>query len=263
MLLILAASWLWFDGGDAASFFSRTDATWANIQERGTFRVGLDPSFPPFEQLNAAGAPEGFDVDLASAIAHAWNVKPEIVPMGFDSLVDALKAAQVDAVISAMPYDERLTRDVTYSSPYFESGIRLAVRESSTITGVEGLAGKSVAVEWGSTGDMIARQLQREQKIDLKIVPFESPDAALDGAASGTGVDAVLIDEVSLRIAQGKGVALKAPGPVLESSPYVIITPRKATTLAQSVESALRGLDQEGELSRLEDRWFGAIPSAD
>lgn len=273
VVALLVAGWaatrLWRSGEGVASLFLRRDATWAAMQERGSFRVGLDPSFPPFEQLDDSGAPQGYDVDLALALAQQWGLQPEIVALGFDSLVDALRAARVDAVISAMPYDERLTRDVTYSGPYFEAGIRLAVRDDSTIAGVEDLVGKRVGVEWGSTGDMIARQLQRDRGVQLEIVPYESPDAALDavlgvdpdavgGAAGGQGrIDAVLIDQVSMRLAQGRGAMIKAVGPVLESSPYVIITPRRAGTLGQAVQDSLAALAEDGTLSRLEDRWFG------
>ena len=58
----------------------------------------------------------------------------------------------MDSVVSALPYDERLTKDVGYSEPYFEAGIRMVVRNDSGLTDATELAGRTVAVEWGSTG---------------------------------------------------------------------------------------------------------------
>mgnify|MGYP000002901294 CR=1 FL=1 len=58
--------------------FLRRDATWQAIQQRGVWRVGLDPSFPPFEMLDAEGTPIGFDVALAQALAESWGVRVEI-----------------------------------------------------------------------------------------------------------------------------------------------------------------------------------------
>ena len=72
------------------------DPTWACIQETGVWRVGLDPSFPPFENLDTAGRSVGLDVDLADAIAAAWGVRVEIVSLGFDELLDAVHAHKVD-----------------------------------------------------------------------------------------------------------------------------------------------------------------------
>ena len=103
------------------------DETWLKMQERGNWRVGMDPSFPPFETLDGEGAPIGYDVDLAREIAATWGLEAEIVAIGYDSLLDALLVDRVDAVISAFPYNARMTKDVHYSPPYFEAGVRLVV----------------------------------------------------------------------------------------------------------------------------------------
>jgi polar amino acid transport system substrate-binding protein len=237
-------------------FFARRDLVWAQMQEHRTFRVGLDPSFPPFEALDDGGVPAGYDVDLARALAQNWGLEVELVTLGYDSLVDALRAGRVDAVISAMPFDERLTKDVTYSLPYFESGLRLAAHPNVPLTTVDDLAGRRLAVEWGSAGDMFGRRLQREQAIALELVPFDTPAAALDAAAHGV-VDAVLADGVSLRLAQGQGLPLVAVGPVLESAPYVIVSPRRAPELAARIAEGLNSLQQGGALDQMEERWFG------
>ena len=135
--------------------FLRRDLTWEAMQKRGAWRVGLDPSFPPFEMLDADAAPTGFDVELAGRIAAGWGMEVEIVAIGFDSLSDALRVSKIDSIVSAYPYDERLTRDFAFSTPYFDAGLRLVVREGSSIQDVQGLTGKRVAVEMGSLGDMI------------------------------------------------------------------------------------------------------------
>lgn len=259
LLLIVAGVALF--SGEGFAGLGRRDATWAEILRSKDLRVGIDPSFPPFEELGEDGLPQGYDVDLAHLLANEWGVVAKVNPIGFDSLIDALRASRVDAVISAMPFDERLTRDVTYSRPYFDAGIRLAVRQGSPITGTEALAGGRVAVEWGSTGDMVARRLQRGSDetppIDFEIVQFETPDAAIHALETDTTIDAVLVDQVTLRLAQGNGVAIEAVGEVLESAPYVIVTPRKATTLAKMVDDALAKFSADGTLLSLENRWFG------
>ena len=97
----------------------RRDITWQAMQARRTWRVGMDPSFPPFESLDATGVPQGYDVELARKLAAGWGMEVEIVAIGFDSLVDALQAAKVDAIVSAYPYDARLTRDVCLFAAVF------------------------------------------------------------------------------------------------------------------------------------------------
>ena len=81
--------------------FLRQDTTWQAIQQRGLWRVGLDPSFPPFELLDATGKVVGYDVALAEALAASWGGRVEIVAVGFDSLPDTLKAGKIDSIVSA------------------------------------------------------------------------------------------------------------------------------------------------------------------
>ncbi len=254
----LLLAWLAWPGSDSPlARLLLGDLTWQQMQRQQKWRVGMDPSFPPFEYLDANGAPAGYDVDLARAIAAQWGMEAEIVAIGFDSLPDALRAAKIDSILSAYPYDERLTRDFAFSAPYFDAGLQLAVRPGSPVTNVDDLAGRRVAVEWGSLGDMVGRRLQR-QGIAVEIVPYETPDDAVNAAAMQADIAAVLIDNVSLRQAQGRGIALEAAGPILESSPYVIVAPIRATDLDAQLNAVLDTFRQDGTLAALEARWFAA-----
>ncbi len=231
------------------------DETWLRMQERGNWRVGMDPSFPPFETLDAEGAPVGYDVDLAREIAAEWGLEAEIVAIGFDSLLDALLVDRVDAVISAFPYNARMTKDVHYSPPYFEAGVRLVVGAGAAYEEVGDLEGGTVAVEWGSRGDAIARRLQREGAGFTRL-PFASTEKAIEALVSGAS-NALLIDGVTLRLAQGEGKRIHAVGAVLDEDPYVIAVSIKAPVLQSALLQALATLEEEGRMGLLEERWFG------
>ena len=273
LLVIVAAViiFFWLQGPDSTRLltrlFTRQDATWADMQARKTWRVGMDPSFPPFEYLDDAGVAVGYDVDLARAIAAEWGLEAEIVPIGYDSLTDALRAGRIDSVVSAFPYDARATRDVWFSAPYFEAGLRLVVRAGSPITSTAALNESIVAVEWGSMGDMIGRRLQREG-IALQLQPFATPDEAVAALRNDPAIDALLIDQVSLRQAQGQapqtgqppGATLIAVGPPLEGNPYVIAAPLRAFDLQDRIAATLEAFGRDGTLAELEARWFGPLP---
>ena len=233
------------------------DEIWLQMQERGSWRVGMDPSFPPFETLDAQGAPVGYDVDLAREIAAEWGLEAEIVAIGYDSLLDALLVDRVDAVISAFPFNARMTKDIHYSPPYFEAGVRLVVGADAAFEDVEELDGRTVAVEWGSRGDAIARRLQRAGA-GFERLPFQSSQEALDALVSGAS-DALLVDGVTLRLAQGEGKPIRAVGPALDGDPYVIAVSIKAPLLHSALYEALVTLEEEERLDLLEDRWFGQM----
>lgn len=104
-------------------------------------------------------------------------------------------------------------------------------------------------------GDMVGRRLQREEAT-IALTPFPSPSEAVQALVDDASVDALLVDRVTLRQAQGGGAALIEVGPVLESNPYVIAMPLRATTLHEQVEQTLQRLRQEGVLAELEGAWF-------
>jgi ABC-type amino acid transport substrate-binding protein len=128
------------------------DTAWERLQRGGSLRVALDPSFPPFEDTNDQGELVGFDIDLAREIGRRLAIPVTFLPIAFDGLADAVMAGKADVVISAFPYDERLTEDVRYSQPYFEEGLVMVTREASPLTSPEQLQEALVAVEWGGRG---------------------------------------------------------------------------------------------------------------
>ena len=147
-----------------------------------------------------------------------------------------------------------------FSTPYFEAGLRVAVQAGSPIGRLADLSGRAVGVEWGSLGDMVARRLQREG-MEMRLRSFETPEQVLAALLDQQAVDAVLVDNVSLRQAQASGLPLVAVGDVLESIPYVIVLPLQATDLQQQVEAALQQLKSSGTLAELEEHWFSGQPA--
>jgi ABC-type amino acid transport substrate-binding protein len=237
-LLILRA------GGDSA-----LDA----ILRSGVLRVAMDPSFPPFENLDAQGRPAGFDVDLSQAIAARMGVRCEIVPMGFDQIIDAVAAGQVDSAVSALNVVDSRTKEVSFSAPYVEAGLVLAVPPRSPIRGAADLADRRVAAEWGSGGDAEARTLQKGLDGRVTLVLRESGDAALGAVVAGQA-DAAIIDAISLALYHGGDLA--PVGPPLRSDPYVVVVSARAPHLLKLVNEALAGLQADGTIARLRAKWL-------
>ncbi len=229
-----------------------SDPIWARVERTRVWRVGMDPSFPPFEVVADNGEVVGFDVDLARAIAEQWGVRVDIQGIGFDGLVDAVRAHKVDAAVSAIPYDPLLTKDVRYSEPYFDAGWRVVVRKGSVIRDLADLQGRRVAVEWGSEGDVWARRLQRRYE-GLRLVLKPALDEALVALRAGEA-DAAIVDGVTYRLNRR---GLQQVGDPLSYEPYVIVMPVEGFRVQKEVNNALRTLKTTGGLSALEEKWMG------
>ena len=237
------------------------DETWARIHDSGVLRVGMDASYPPFEWVNKAdGALRGLDVEMARELAQRWGVDLQIVNVHLDGLYDALKAGKFDLIISALPHDRMLTRDVLYSYTYFNGGqVLMTTREGRAVTNVESLAGKRVAVELGAEAHQLARQLARDRGMPIDIVTLRDPELVARAVVDGVA-DALICDRVT---AHGYLVAHPTLGiidPPLTDAPYVVAARIDAPVTIGAVNDALVAWRDNGFLSDLEDRWLG-MPS--
>ena len=176
--------------------------------------------------------------------------------IGFDGLVDAVQAGRLHSAISALPYQPERTQDVAFSEPYFEAGLALATPASgAAVATLDDLAGRRLAVEWGSEGDVQARLLRRRFP-DLVLLPQETPQAALLAVAEGQA-DAALVDRVSALQFMAGDPRIALSSQVVVSDPYVVVLPRRAPELQRRVADALATLRADGTLDTLTARWFG------
>ena len=249
LLTGLAGSWLLLTPGDEVK-----DETWERIQEEEVLRIGVDASYPPFEDIDHEGSLTGFDIDLAHELGRRFGVDVEFVVISFDGLYDALRVERVDLLLSALPFDLRLTEDVAYSHPYFNAGQVLVVREDEeSILGVDHLAGRRIGVEWGSMGDVEARQLLR--RMDFELYPYPTAEEALTMLADAQ-VDVAITDVVSTyQFVRERGGVKIVGSPVTDDS-YVIATRLDSPILSGRINEAILELSANGFLDQLRMEWF-------
>ncbi|NLD72658.1 MAG: amino acid ABC transporter substrate-binding protein [Chloroflexi bacterium] len=251
-----AVAWVLLGHG---GFLGEADRTWARIQRDGLLRVGMDASYPPFEVVDDAGVFSGYDVDLARALGERWGVQVQFVNVHFDGLYDALRADKFDLIISALPYDRTLTRDLRYSQSYLNAGQVLLVRADDPAEEIADLGDGRLAVELGAEGHQLARRLARDRALEIEIAPGREPADVLalmaDPATGG-----VLCDRVQaytyLAEAQAHGAPWRVAGSPLTDEPYVIAASIDAPDLISAVDQALTAWRADGTLEALSARWL-------
>ena len=129
------------DGGDDAA-------------EAQTFIMGIDPEYPPFSSLGDDGEYTGFDVEVCKAACDllGWNF--EVFGVNWDEKLIQLDAGECDCVWSGMTILDSM-KDAGYvlSAPYFYNAQVIMVKEGSDIKSSADLAGKTVAVQLGTSGE--------------------------------------------------------------------------------------------------------------
>lgn len=233
-----------------------SDPTWDRIRREGVVRVGMDASFPPFEVVDDAGRFSGLDVDLATALAERWGVDVWFVNVHFDGLYDALQADKFDLIISALPYDRTMTRDVAFSVSYYDAGqVLLATSANTDVQSISDLDGGVCGVELGSEAHQLVRRVARDEGLSIEVAPAreagELPERLLSGELDGVVCDSLTAEEWMARWPD-----LRVAGPPLTSDPYVIAARPDSPELLRQVNLALHEWRASGYLQELQARWF-------
>ena len=217
-------------------------------------RVGTEPVFAPFE-FPKEGSKDltGFDIELIEALGKKMGYKVEIVSMGFDALIPALNSGNIDVVAAGMSINEERQKAVTFSEPYYTSGLIVMVnKDNNEVKSVKDLEGKRIACQIGTTGENKSRTVE-----GAKVKAFNTQDEASLELKNG-GADAVIGDAPVIEYYMtkaGKDFA-KTVGERMEAEPYGIAV-KKGSKLAGDLNKALAELKKSGEYDKLYTKWFG------
>lgn len=216
-------------------------------------RVGLDPTFPPFEVADDQNV-WGLDVDLAKAIAAELDLKPEFTYFGYDGLYDALDTKQVDILISALVIVPERMGDFAYSDSYFNAGQVLVAGRDQIINDPPDLEGRTIAVELGAQGHLLATTWQRSIP-DLSIHVKDSSEEALSSVSNGD-VDVAVIDHVSARLHREQTPNLQIYILDEASEPYALVVRVEDQQLLNELNQTLDELKRSGQLETIINSWL-------
>lgn len=115
--------------------------------EKGTFKVGLEAGYAPFnwtqmddsnDGVKIDGNAEyagGYDVEIAKKIADSLGKELVIVKTEWDGLIPALNSGKIDAIIAGMsPTAERLEA-IDFSDNYYTSNLVMVVKKGGQYEG--------------------------------------------------------------------------------------------------------------------------------
>ena len=220
-------------------------------------RVGTEPTFAPFEfQKEGSKDFDGFDMDLIRAIGKQLNMKVDVQNMGFDALIPAINAGNIDAAIAGMSITPDRQKAVDMSDPYYTSGLVVVVnKDNEAVKSVKDLDNKGIAAQIGTTG------AERAAKVPGAKVKNFNTNSEVFLELKNKGVDAVIIDKpvAEYYLAQGGGKeTAKIVGETMEAESYGISL-KKNSPLTAKINKALLDLKKNGEYDKLYEKWFGAV----
>jgi len=219
----------------------------------GKVKIGTNAEYPPFEFVDEAGNIKGFDPELMTAIAEEAGFEFEFVNTRWDGIFVALASGEFDAVISAATIYPDRAEMVNFSDPYFDCGQMITVRaDSADISGSDDLAGKKVAVQLGTTGD-----IWLSEETGAEVVRFDENTLAFQALANGD-VDAAVADgPTAIDIVQANPeMNLKVLDGVYTDEQYGIAVNKDRGDLLEAINKGLAAVKSSGKYDEIYQKYF-------
>jgi len=264
-------------GGTTSTNACPTDATTpstkvapppsSDLQTAGTLTFGSDVSYPPqeFYPTGCSGNPaDGFDLDIAKAVAAHMGLKFAVVDQKFDGIIPALAAKKYDAIVSAMTITDERKKDVNFI-PYFSAGESFVTTSGSSKSPqtIKDLCGLKVAVEKGTTEESDATDANDATKkgpcaknpIQFKDLSFDKDTQALEALRKGTA-DVHFTDSPVARYELLKNTGFKITNTTVQSTAPEGIAVRKTdAAMTTAVTAAFAAMKSDGTYKKLLEKW--------
>ncbi|WP_263139693.1 cystine ABC transporter substrate-binding protein [Pseudomonas sp. RIT-PI-AD] len=226
------------------------------IEQRGTLRIGLEGTYPPFNFQDETGQLTGFEVEIANAVAKELGVKPDFQPSKWDGILAALESKRLDVVINQVTISEERKKKYDFSVPYTVSGIQVLTRkgEESKFGKLSDLDGKKIGVVLGTNYEDWLKQ--NAPKADIRTYdddPTRNQDLRVGR------LDAILGDRLAaFELIKKTGDTLAVAGEPFARQEAGIALRKDNPELRDALDKALEKLRKDGTLAKISQKWFKA-----
>jgi polar amino acid transport system substrate-binding protein len=243
-------------GGGGGSDNTATTGAASSVPNPIVFCV--DTTYPPAESL-VNGKPQGYDIDIANAVAKQLGSTAQIKVTGFTVIIPALVHKKCNAIISSMTITPERSKVVAFA-PYITVGQFLMVKKGNPdkISTLASLSGKSAAVQ-SSTTELAAltaenKTLQKQGKPQITIKQYPADTSAAQALIHGH-VSAYFADATPvLYYVRTTGGKFETAGKQIAIAPEGIAT-RKGDPLGPKINNAIQALYLNGKMKSILAKW--------
>jgi polar amino acid transport system substrate-binding protein len=244
----------------------------AEVCDRGTITVSTDPAYPPQSSLDPkTNEYEGFDIDVATEIAHRLGVDIAWETPSWDVITAGSWNDRWQMSVGSMTPTNPRQKVLDFSQPYYYTPAVVAVNTDNTsVSDVStDLDGKKIGVCSGCTYEAF---LDKSLEIkgftfdftidDADIHGYDTDTTALQDLALGDGtrLDAVI---TSLTTAQGyadAGNPVKIVGDPVFYEPLAVAIDKSSeadpTSLVEAVDKIVGEMHDDGTLTEFSKKWY-------
>ncbi len=225
----------------------------------GTFRVGMECDYPPFNwtQVEAdentvpidggMGYAGGYDVEIAKRIAEGLGKELVICKIEWDGLIPALNSDQIDAVIAGMSPTAERKITVDFTDAYYNSDLVVVVRKDGAFTEAASLsdfAGAKITGQLNTFHYTVIPQLE-----GVNQMPAMETFPAMITALNSGAIDGYISERPGAvsAVAANDGLTFVTPGFVAseEDTSIAVALKQGQPELIDQINAILSGIDTD------------------
>ena len=232
------------------------------IKQRGVANVATQADYPPFEFIQD-GKIVGYDKDLLDAVVAEWGVKLNQIDLPFAGLLTGLFENKFDFICTALLILPDRAKKVAYTMPIAVAPIGIWKRKEDarkiSVDDLTGVVMGAVVPPSGPTTMILARneELKKTGKGFAEIKYFQgSTDLAL--ALANGQVDAWVTTALTMNAQMKKFPdKFELVGYFGDPFYYAWATRPDDTALRDAINVSLRKMRENGDMQKLQQKWFG------
>ena len=233
--------------------------TWSKINTKKKVIVGLDDSFVPMGFTEKSGKLTGYDVDLARLVFKRYGIKVDFQTIDWSMNATELRNGTIDLIWNGYSITKQRQKKVAFSVPYLRNRQVLVVKKNSGITNFAQMKQYDLGLQTGSTAEQWYESNQKLLHAKESVLYDQIPNAFLDLNAGR--IQGILLDEVyanyylahmqkrsDYRVIINQGVPADL---------FAVGMRKGDKSLQKKINQGLRALQQNGQLRKLNHKWFG------
>ncbi len=236
--------------------YRRLHVKWFSALELPSNRklvIGGDSNYPPYEFLDAAGRPSGYNTELSQALARELNLSVEVRLGPWSEMVRALERGEIDA-LQGIFYSPQRDQTLDFTQPHAVNHCVAVTRQGARPPDtVEALRGRRIVVQ---DGDLM-QAWAVAQGLQSQLAVVGTQEDALREVGEGRGDCALVARATALYWIEQRGWKNLVVGQTPLLSPeycYAVADGNRA--LAAELGEGLKMLDSNGEYRRIYGKWM-------
>lgn len=240
----------------AGSAAAQTPGLLQQILTRGTIRIAVLPSLPPYSRVTPSGEPEGYDIDIAKKLAEALKVKPEFVVTDIPGRVTSLQTHKVDVTIADFTRNVERSTTIAFTDPYLVTQMRMLVLDGSKAKSIAELGdgdGLKIAISRGGTAERAVPAALPKATLTRFNTQADEMSALLSGQVDAMAED----DFYNTQAIKDRPGKLRQLNGTLARAEIAIGLPAGDFDLHRILNLFVEQFNASGDNAKLFKKWFG------